>query len=149
MKLKGDYNSLTQYDVGDLVRYTDHEIYHLFAPCKAGITPIDTHYWNRADQGTALCAKIALDAIDLAKAAALVDVAALIGTVPTGKTVEEQITELAGSIPTNISNEAITLTGTGEAEYLITVDDSGETPELDVTLIEPETPDEPAAEEET
>ena len=38
-------------------------------------------------------------------------------------------------IPTNISQDAITLKGTGDNEYLITVDDSGDTPDLVVTLI--------------
>lgn len=41
------------------------------------------------------------------------------------------------TIPDNISDEAITLS-TDTADYLITVDDSGETPELDVTAIEEE-----------
>lgn len=41
-------------------------------------------------------------------------------------------------IPNNISDEAITLS-TETADYLITVDDSGDTPELAVTAIEEET----------
>lgn len=41
-------------------------------------------------------------------------------------------------IPTNINDEGIVLKGTEDAEYLITVDDSGETPELAVDLIEEE-----------
>lgn len=41
------------------------------------------------------------------------------------------------TIPDNINDEAITLS-TATADYLITVDDSGETPELDVTAIEEE-----------
>lgn len=41
----------------------------------------------------------------------------------------------AATIPDNINDEAITLS-TATADYLITVDDSGETPELDVTAIE-------------
>ncbi len=43
----------------------------------------------------------------------------------------------AATIPDNINDEAITLS-TATADYLITVDDSGETPELDVTAIEEE-----------
>lgn len=37
---------------------------------------------------------------------------------------------------TNVSDDAIVLKGTDDAEYLITVDDSGEEPELAVTAIE-------------
>lgn len=37
---------------------------------------------------------------------------------------------------TNVSDDAIVLKGTDDAEYLITVDDSGEEPELSVTEIE-------------
>lgn len=40
-------------------------------------------------------------------------------------------------IPDNISDDAITLS-TETADYLITVDDSGDTPELEVTAIEEE-----------
>lgn len=37
---------------------------------------------------------------------------------------------------TNVSDDAIVLKGTDDTEYLITVDDSGEEPELSVTAIE-------------
>ena len=37
---------------------------------------------------------------------------------------------------TNVSDDAIVLKGTNDAEYLITVDDSGDEPELSVTAIE-------------
>lgn len=43
----------------------------------------------------------------------------------------------AATIPDNINDEAITLS-TDTADYLITVDDTGDTPELSVTLIEEE-----------
>ena len=46
----------------------------------------------------------------------------------------------AATIPDNINDEAITLS-TATANYLITVDDSGETPELEVTAIEEEAGD--------
>ena len=52
-------------------------------------------------------------------------------------TVGGQLTALnaaAATIPTNISNEAITLS-TATADYLVTVDDSGDDPELAVTAI--------------
>lgn len=50
----------------------------------------------------------------------------------------KMILDMTANIPQNISDEAITLK-TETAEYLITVDDSGETPELEVTEIEEET----------
>lgn len=109
MKLKGDWDSGTTYDVGDVVRYTDGNIYRLAIACAAGITPIDTMYWCKVSQIVAVAAGFALDAMAL--------------------------------VPNNISDEAITLkTETGE--YLITVDDSGDTPELDVTAIEEEADEE-------
>ena len=114
MKLKGDYSGGTTYSVGDVVRYTDGEIYHLQKPCKAGTTPVDTFFWSRVEQVVAQCVKLILDGIDMA------------------------VAQAEAAIPQNISDEAITLKGTGDAEYLITVDDSGDTPELAVTLIEDE-----------
>ena len=109
MKLKGDWSGDVGYSVGDVLRYTDGKVYHLQRPCSAGVPPVNTLYWGEADAITTACALFALDAVDMAKAA----------------------------IPTNISDEAITLS-TETADYLITVDDSGETPELTVTAIEEE-----------
>ena len=108
MKLKGDWDSGTKYDAGDVVRYTNGEIYVLQEDCAAGVTPIDTLYWRPVDQILAQAAKFALD--------------------------------IAESVPKNISDEAITLK-TDTAEYLITVDDSGDTPELAVTASEEEAGD--------
>ena len=106
MNLKGAWDSETTYSVGDVVQYTNGEFYHLQNECAAGITPIDTLYWGPLSQVLAQAAQFALDAA---------------GTV-------------AATVPRNISNEAITLS-TETADYLITVDDSGETPELEVTAI--------------
>lgn len=66
MKLKGDWDSGTSYSVGDVVRYTDGVIYHLQKPCAAGITPLDTLYWGKADSMTAQAALFALDAVGIA-----------------------------------------------------------------------------------
>ena len=49
----------------------------------------------------------------------------------------KMIMDVAVTIPNNISDEAITLS-TETGDYLITVDDSGDTPELTVTAIEEE-----------
>ena len=46
--------------------------------------------------------------------------------------------EALGKIPKNIDDEGIILTDTEDNEYMITVDASGDTPELAVTLSEPE-----------
>jgi hypothetical protein len=51
---------------------------------------------------------------------------------------DESIATAAASIPTNISDDAITLKDDSDNEYLITVDASGDTPELVVTEIVPE-----------
>lgn len=50
MNLKGDYNGLTTYDPKDVVRYTDGVCYELLKPCKAGVPPVDTLYWDRVPQ---------------------------------------------------------------------------------------------------
>lgn len=49
----------------------------------------------------------------------------------------EALNTAAATIPTNISDEAITLSA-GDDDYLITVDASGEEPELAVTKVEEE-----------
>ena len=110
MKLKGAYSDLTTYDVGDVVIFTeDDNVYHLQKPCAAGTKPKDTMFWSRTDERTAEAVRFIRDAVAI---------------------MEEEI-------PKNIDNNAITLS-TETADYLITVDDSGETPELTVTEIEEE-----------
>ena len=112
--LKGDYNGGTSYSVDDVVRWTNGEIYTLLEPCSAGTPCTDTLYWGKIlDAGLAGVISMVIDLMN-------------------------SVTEIAATIPTNIGDESIVLKGTEDAEYLITVDDSGETPELDVTLIEEE-----------
>ena len=110
MKLKGDYNGGTQYSVGDAVKYKDGHIYHMFRYAKAGTEPADTAFWVKVGGVIEQSALFAMDVLET----------------------------VSSLIPKNINDEAITLKGTGDAEYLVTVDDSGETPELEVTLIEEE-----------
>ena len=129
MKLRGDYDGLVTYNVGDVVRYTNGDVCILEHPCKAGVPPIDTHYWGKASKETTETVSLILDAIEIA-----------------GDAAQAKIEEISADIPKNISEEAITLKGTGDAEYLITVDDSGETPDLSVTLIEDEEEEDPAEE---
>jgi len=105
MKLKGDWDSGTTYNPGEVVRYTNNEFYVLQRECAAGVTPIDTHWWVPVDQVTAQAAGFAMD--------------------------------IAALIPKNIDNEGIILKS-GDDEYLVSVDASGDDPEVIATLIEEE-----------
>ena len=113
MKLKGAYSSETSYNVGDVVTYTDGHVYHLQRPCSAGVPPVDTLFWGMLSQTLEQCVLLIMDGMDL-----------------TAATVEAKI-------PKNIDGDSISLTS-GDHEYLITVDATGETPELAVELIEEE-----------
>ena len=109
MNYKGAYDSGTSYSVGDVAVFTDGIAYELFAAASAGTTPHDTHAWRRVMQPMQDIVKMFHGMFNTIKAA----------------------------IPDNINDEAITLS-TDTADYLITVDDSGDTPELTVTAIEEE-----------
>lgn len=109
MKYKGDYNSGSSYDKGDVTVYTDGVAYVAIDAAPAGVTPHEERFWERVKQPIQEIVLMFKDYLDGIQAA----------------------------IPDNISNEAITLS-TETADYLITVDDSGDTPELDVTAIEEE-----------
>ena len=113
MKLKGNYDSGTSYSVGDAVLCSDGYFYYLFKPCPAGTTPTDSLYWNRLEGPLADCASMIMSLVASTQAA------------------------IEAKIPTNISSEAITLTS-GDDDYLITVDATGEDPELVVTKVEEE-----------
>ena len=109
MNYKGAWSDSTDYEAGDVVVFTDNVAYVAVKNPPAGAIPHDTHFWNRVDQP-------------------------LQETVIMFKGMFESI---ANSVPKNIDDEAITLK-TETADYLITVDDSGDTPELEVTAIEEE-----------
>lgn len=109
MKLKMDFNPEVSYSVGDVVIYKE-DVYHLQRVCPAGTTPYNTLYWGPVNETIAENVLMIRDAVQ----------------------------GIADSIPTNISDDAIVLKGTDDAEYLITVDDSGETPELLVEAIDNE-----------
>lgn len=53
MKFKGSWANDVVYNVGEVVLYTDGVPYHLQKPCKAGISPMDTMYWERLNQNAA------------------------------------------------------------------------------------------------
>ena len=117
MTLKGDYSGEVTYSVGDVVRWENGEIFHLQKPCAAGSPPVCTRYWGKIINPIASVISMMIDLMN--------------GT-------NTALTELSAAIPTNIDDEGIVLKGTEDAEHLITVDDSGDTPELNVTLIEEE-----------
>lgn len=107
MKLKGDWDSGTTYSVGDVVLYTDGNAYHLLNECAAGTSPIETRYWNRTSD--------------------------LLNTVV--NMIMDMIKDIAAKIPTNIDDEGIILKS-GDNEYLVSVDASGDTPEVVAELVE-------------
>jgi len=109
MKFKGAYDGSATYDVGDVVIYTDDVVYHLVYPCDAGTVPHDNRYWARLDGIMSEAVRMIRDAMGI----------------------------LNAKIPTNIDSESIVLKS-GDDEYLISVDATGDTPELAVELIEDE-----------
>lgn len=112
MKFKGAWASGTSYDVGDVVTYEDGFVYHKQKPCAAGIKPIDTLFWGKLSQEASGIVNMFADMLN-------------------------SINTAIASIPANIDDESISLKS-GDNEYLITVDASGDTPELAVELIEEE-----------
>lgn len=66
MKLKGDYSSNTAYSVGDVVRFTDGEVYLCQKAGKKGTPCVDTLYWGRPSQIISEIVKLCMDAIDIA-----------------------------------------------------------------------------------
>lgn len=116
MNYKGDYSSGASYNQGDVVVYTDGVAYAAIQAAPAGITPHEERCWARVLQP-------------------IQDVVMMFHGAFGG--ISEAIATVEAKIPDNISDEAITLK-TDDGEYLITVDDSGDTPELDVTEIEEE-----------
>ena len=109
-KFKGPWDPAETYSVGDVVVYTDGFVYHLQHPCPAGTPPVESLWWGKLSQAAS---EVVIMLSDL-------------------------LMSMLTSIPKNIDDSGIVLKGTDDAEYLITVDDSGETPELAVTLIEEE-----------
>jgi len=135
MKLKGAWNGETTYDVGDVVRYSNGDVCILQKPCKAGVTPLETKFWGKADDTTTAIVNIAMDAIELANAGDLELENDLTQSTAGKKALDaHQGKVLKEMIPTNIDSSSISLT-TETGEYLITVDDSGDTPELVVTEV--------------
>lgn len=114
MKLKGTYSGETTYDVGDVVAYSDGNIYHLQKPCKSGTPPVETLYWGRVSQPLSEAIHMVLDAMEIESA----------------------------SIPTNLNDSALVLkssTASSDKEFIITVDDDGELTATEITEEESDT----------
>ena len=126
MKLKGEWNDSTTYEIGDIVRYTDKVFYHVQKPCAAGTAPVDTRYWGRLNQVAAEAASMILDmeANDIQLEDDLTQSTAGKKALDAhqGKVLKEMI-------PDNISENSIVLnssTPDSTKQFLITVDDDGD-----------------------
>ncbi|MBP5248621.1 MAG: hypothetical protein J6Y20_10225 [Lachnospiraceae bacterium] len=119
MKLKGNYNSGVSYSVGDIVKHSDGFVYILQKPAPAGTDPKDVLYWNMLHQSLADAVVLIVDALVIAQDAA---------QAAAQSEVEKYF----------LNDQTLLLkAGEGESEktYAITVDDSGDTPELDVAEV--------------
>ena len=160
MNYKGDYAGGTSYSVGDVVVYTDHVPYQMIEAGAAGTTCHDKKRWKRLDSPLAdvvvllhdmlkeggnegISAMIAPEYSKKTYAAGdivthngkLYKAKAAINPADTSWTAAHwDQTTVASAIPKNISDEAITLTA-GDDDYLVTVDASGDDPELAVTKV--------------
>lgn len=116
MTLKGEWSAGTTYEVGDVVLYPNGNFYQMVRPGKAGVPCADALYWNILPSPLQECAKMIMD-------------------IASGLT--SAIGDVEAKIPTNIDDESIVLKS-GDNEYLVSVDASGEDPEVVATLIEEE-----------
>jgi hypothetical protein len=118
MNYKGAYDAGTEYAKGDVVIYTDGVPYYLQKAAPAGTTPHDVRSWNRVPQPFSEVVVMFHGALSgMAEAQAEIGgaVAAISEVVPDDKTL---------------------VLATEDGKYEITVDDSGDTPELAVTAVE-------------
>ena len=111
MKLKGDYSGEVNYSAGDVVRWTDGTAM-MAKESVTGVPPTRTQEWERLPQYMWDVVSLILDSIDISKA----------------------------TLDSRISEDAIALKGAGDEpkDYVITVDESGDTPDLAVTEVEEE-----------
>jgi len=110
MKLKGAWDSGTSYSVGDVVQFTDGDVFVLREPCAAGTEPIDTLYWSKVSSPLKEAVSMIIDAIGIAGEAA------------------------TAGIEKYFLNDQTLILKTGEEgsekSYAVTVDDSGDTPDV-------------------
>lgn len=114
MTLKGEWSGDTAYSQGDVMRYSNGTFYVCVKDCKAGTPCADALYFNPLPSPLCECAKMIMDSQ-----------ASLTTAIQT----------VAGTIPTNIDDDSIVLKS-GDNEYMVSVDATGDTPELAVELIE-------------
>lgn len=108
MRLRGDYSGEENYSAGDVVRWTDGTAMMAKEPV-TGVPPTRTQEWERLPQYMWDVVSLIIDSIDISKA----------------------------TLDSRISDDAIALKGAGDTpkDYLITVDESGEDPDLAVTEV--------------
>ncbi|MBP5726598.1 MAG: hypothetical protein J6Y48_05930 [Clostridia bacterium] len=111
MNYKGTFSADVTYDLGDVVVFEDDKLAYIMIRTGSS-TPHDVRCWERLAQP-------------------FQEIVLMFHAMFTAINTE------TAKIPDNISDEAVTLS-TETADYLITVDDSGDTPELTVTKIEEE-----------
>lgn len=114
MKIKGAYAADTSYSVGDVVRDSDGAIYVLQKPAAAGTDPKNDLYWGRVLGVVADAASFAIDAMEAS-----------------ADEVEKYF----------INDQTLILKageGADEKSYAVTVDATGDTPELAVEEVSEE-----------
>lgn len=146
MNIKGDYSGLTTYDPGDVVRWTDNTIYILRKPCKSGVPPTDTLYWERMQQPLADAVELMMDSITVAEGGALTGkVANNLTTTASGKVLDARQGKALKTLIDDIGAELdlvypdsktlilLSSTESSEKRFAITVDDSGELTATEIT----------------
>ena len=125
MKLKGYYSEYVSYSLGDVVVYENYA-YILQYPQIAGRSPVDTICWGRLNQPLAEAVMLIMDGIGIAN-----DNAAA--------RTQEEIERFF------INDQTLILKageGADEKSYAVTVDASGDTPEIAVEEIVEESEEE-------
>ena len=149
MKLKGTYSGLVTYDVGDVVKFTDGNIYHLQHPALSGTPPTNTLYWGMVGQQLAEAICMVLDGVEMAISKALDGkVANNLTTTASGKVLDARqgkaLKDLADGLSTDVGTlkgylpDANTLvlassTASSTKKFAITVDDDGELTATEIT----------------
>jgi hypothetical protein len=112
MKYKGAYDSGVTYDLGDVVVFTDNVPYYMMNPAPAGTTPHDVRYWNPLPQYLGQVVMMFHDMLTgLSTSAAAAD-----------------------SVIFDANTLVLGVDG-GDDKYAITVDATGDTPDVAVALI--------------
>ena len=139
MTLKGAYSGETSYSVGDAVQWTDGTFFILRKPCKSGVPPTMTEFWERMPKWLAEAAKFCMDAVSMAISGALDGkVANNLTTTASGKVLDARqgkalkdlvngvSVDLAGVNPNSKTLRLASSTASSAKLFDITVDDDGE-----------------------